>query len=505
MMKYLKQILLAATFLALSTLSITAQEKYRGGLKPNVNEKNNLPIQSNGYALVVATDEYENFDDLNNPIYDAKGVAEVLRSDYNFEVEVLTSPTKRDLMETIIEYHDNKLRPNDRFLLYLAGHGDYDDSYYEEGFLVLKDSKLRKDDPGLLSYVPFHSLKSLTENLPAQQVLVVVDVCFGGSFNDKINKGRAVYNNQYTVTAEDFLRFQLKEKNRYVLSSGRLEVVSDGQNGKHSPFAGAFIHSLKEHKMDSIVTAETVKYDLKTLPSHPILGSFSESVGNTEFVFRSKSNVTELGSLVKRAIDKYYAYQMNLSKYKYEDPFLKESAELKDIESILNNAAVEEENAEAMFWLLIMNLQKDHVELSGGEVDYYAKIVAGKFQEEVDNGNDEHLWHLAALQSLGIKKVSDDEDIITLFYEAMGKGQIESFYFAGKFALENGYKNRAYSAFAKGAKRNDPFCQYELGKLKYENRNTYELDKSIEGYIEDLTKASEAGLQRATDLLMTLD
>ncbi|WP_044205544.1 caspase family protein [Flammeovirga sp. OC4] len=492
----------------ISLLSITtttfAQGQYRGGLKTSASTQKKLPVQSEAYALIVATDEYDNFEDLNNPIFDGKGVAEVLKNDYDFHVELLLSPTKEELLDAVRGYH-SKLRKNDRFLLYLAGHGDYEDKYYEEGFLILKNTKSRGMDPSLISYLPFHRLKSLTENLPSQQALVVVDVCFGGSFNDKINKGRGAYNNQYSITAEDFLRFQLEEKNRYVLSSGRLTAVADGRKGEHSPFAGALIHSLKEHKADSIVTAETLKYDLKTLPSHPILGSFSESVGNTEFVFKSKSEGTSTSTLMERAIDQYMTYQMNLSKYKLEEPFVRKSKELATIAGIFDDAAVIDENIEGMFWKLLMENQHDQIEMTDSERDYYAKQVVTAFQKEQQEGINTHLWQLATIQALGIRNFADDEEIYTLFRRAMGQHSLKSFYFGGKYALRKGDKNKAYTFFKQGAKENDPFCLYELGKLKYENLDTYELDRSLEGYRTDLEKASDSGLQRATDLLLTID
>ncbi|NME71528.1 caspase family protein [Flammeovirga aprica] len=503
-MNTIQQTLIIGLISLLSITTTFAQEQYRGGLRTNASTKKKLPVQSEAYALVVATDQYDNFEDLNNPIYDAKGVAEVLRNDYDFKVDLLLSPSKEELLDAVREYH-NKLRKNDRFMLYLAGHGDYEDKYYEEGFLILKETKTRGMDPSLISYLPFHRLKALTENLPSQQALVVVDVCFGGAFNDKINKGRGVSSNQASISAEDFLRFQLEEKNRYVLSSGRLTAVADGKKGEHSPFAGAFINSLKGHKGDSIVTAGTVKYDLKTLPSHPILGSFSESVGNTEFVFKSKSLGTSTSTLMQRAIDKYMKYQMNLSKYKLDEPFLRKSKELETIAKIFDDAAVDEENIEAMFWKLIMENQHDQVEMTDSERDYFSKLVVTAFQQEQQEGIDTHLWQLATIQALGIRNFVDDSEIYTMFQRAMGKHKVKSFYFGGHFALRQGHLSKAYTYFKQGAKENDPFCQYELGKLKYENRDNWELDRSKEGYRIDLEKASDSGLQRATDYLLMMD
>ncbi|MBB6463141.1 caspase family protein [Flammeovirga kamogawensis] len=505
MNSFIKTFLLVSFLTYSFTFNTIAQSR---GLTLNRTVENALPVNSKAYALIVATDEYENFDNLNNPVYDAMGVSKILKEGYDFDVKVLKSPSKDELLTAIREYH-NILNKEDRFLLYLAGHGIYETKYYEEGFVVLSDSETKGYDPNLLTYASFHDVKTLTDKLPSQQVLMVVDVCFGGAFNDKITKGRSIYDaSNSEMTAEDFLRFQLEEKNRYVLSSGKLNTVSDGIKGQHSPFAEKLIKSLSEHKRDSIVTAQLIKQDLRLLKSQPILGSFSENVGTSEFVFKAKASGPKSNTLVFRAEEEYYKFLTGVTKYKLDEPFLITGRKLEEIAKVFQDASVDNSStsdaALGMFWLLVMNKQQHQVELTTEE-EYYAKEVIKVFQEEERNGINDHLWHLATIQALDIHRFTDDDQVLTLYKRAMSEHQMKSFWYAGQFALKLENKAMAYNFFEKGAKLNDPFSQYGLAMLKYNDRHYYELDKPIDDYIKYLEKASENGLRRASDVLFDIN
>ncbi len=63
---------------------------------------------------------------LNNPVYDATAVADELKHDYGFEVNLLKDPPMDTIYNSIRQYYQ-KLQENDQLLIYFAGHGDFDE------------------------------------------------------------------------------------------------------------------------------------------------------------------------------------------------------------------------------------------------------------------------------------------------------------------------------------------------------------------------------------------
>jgi uncharacterized caspase-like protein len=104
------------------------------------------------YALLFATDEYEEWGDLVNPINDAETIGKTLEDFYGFEVEIITNATKTEVLSKIREYQKKRFGPNDQLFIFFAGHGSYD-SISGEGYIVCTDSKL--DDEIKTSYIPY--------------------------------------------------------------------------------------------------------------------------------------------------------------------------------------------------------------------------------------------------------------------------------------------------------------------------------------------------------------
>ena len=56
------------------------------------------------YALLFATNEYDTWQHLNNPISDADAIAEVLKDGYGFETEVVKNRTRAEIIAKLTEY-----------------------------------------------------------------------------------------------------------------------------------------------------------------------------------------------------------------------------------------------------------------------------------------------------------------------------------------------------------------------------------------------------------------
>ncbi len=66
-------------------------------------------LERTDYALVFATDEYDNWPDLINPVFDAKAIADELSKTYGYKVEMVVNPTQNDIPQEIPRIHYEKL------------------------------------------------------------------------------------------------------------------------------------------------------------------------------------------------------------------------------------------------------------------------------------------------------------------------------------------------------------------------------------------------------------
>ena len=94
-------------------------------VKSTTSRKGTCDPFSNSFAVVIGIDEYTNgIPSLKTAVNDARRLAQVLESDYQYDVELLTEEVslarlKQLLSETLPE----KVGVDDRVLLYFAGHG----------------------------------------------------------------------------------------------------------------------------------------------------------------------------------------------------------------------------------------------------------------------------------------------------------------------------------------------------------------------------------------------
>src|SRR6185312_17037844 len=96
-----------------------------------------VSVDRKDYALLFATDKYDHWDDLVNPVDDAHAIARELKEKYGFTVELIENPTVETIWEKLREYNERKFAPQDQLMVFFAGHGHYDESF-GEGFVVAK-------------------------------------------------------------------------------------------------------------------------------------------------------------------------------------------------------------------------------------------------------------------------------------------------------------------------------------------------------------------------------
>lgn len=244
-----------------------------------------VSIDRKDYAILFATDKYDYWTDLVNPVEDAHAIAVELKERYGFEVEVVENPSQEDVFIKIGEYVQRKFKPQDQLLIFFAGHGYFDDTF-GEGFVVAKNSL--EDDKAKTTYISHSRLRSVINNIPCEHVFLTMDVCFGGTFDPVIarERGESLYKE---TTQSEFLVRKLSYKTRNYLTSGGKTYVSDGVAGKHSPFALKLLQALKDSGgNDRILTIEEIRSYVEKLVPEPRSGSFGDDNPASDFVFVAK-------------------------------------------------------------------------------------------------------------------------------------------------------------------------------------------------------------------------
>lgn len=244
-----------------------------------VEEYNDSIIRSGqDYALVICTDEYNEFPNLKNPIFDGESIKSELERKYGFEVELLKNPTKTDILKAVKSYSKKAYAKDDQLLIFIAGHGEYD-ADFDQGYLVTTDS--RRSDEVRQSFLAHSNLGHLINRIPCEHILLVMDACFSGTFGAEGRPGNGKYKDKNELLEQAF-----KFKTRRFVTSGGKEYVSDGGAGEHSPFAAKFIKALSAGGgKDGVLTFGEVFAELEFVKPGPRTGVFGSNQTGSEFIF----------------------------------------------------------------------------------------------------------------------------------------------------------------------------------------------------------------------------
>jgi hypothetical protein len=258
---------------------------YRIFDKTNATELSRLSRSGTDYALVIATNTYSAMSPLTNPVFDANTIAAQLETEYGFNVEKLIDPTLAQITLKIREYARKLYADDDQLFIFIAGHGEYDD-FYKEGYLVASDTK--KGDEGKTTYLPHSALRTYVNNIPCNHIFLMMDVCFGGTFDPHIASSRGE-NEIAAASKASFIKRKLKSKTRLYLTSGGKEYVPDGRPGAHSPFARKFLESLGSYGgSDRILTYKEILGFVEMVTPEPRTGEFGDNEPGSDFLFIAK-------------------------------------------------------------------------------------------------------------------------------------------------------------------------------------------------------------------------
>ena len=275
---------------------VLQEETMRGGRVSNAKVEV-LPEKKPGekVAIIIATNEFASAEDwpyLNNPLNDAQAVGDTLTNQYGYKVKYVINKKKEEITNSLVTLSKD-LKEDDQLIIFFAGHGDYNDELLDDGFIVCKDSKPIAADPTRESYLSFNRMSMIFNKLPSRQVMVLLDVCFGGTFGDKVVKTMQPDKEVKVNPNEPFVSKKLRLRTRRFISSGGKNTVPDKdlapQFRNHSPFAVLLLEALRTKGVNNYLTSSQIYAMLQDkLPSGPLLGDFGDVQRGSEFVLVGK-------------------------------------------------------------------------------------------------------------------------------------------------------------------------------------------------------------------------
>lgn len=205
-----------------------------------------ITIKGRYYAFVIGINNYRNIPGLNTASYDAKKVSEVLSRLYGFEVKTLIdAQATRDSIVRELNALRKMLMPDDKLLIYYAGHGYYN-AETNKAYWLPVDAE--KDDT--TNWVMADDITSQLKLASARQILIVSDSCYSGTLTRSLNIDLSAKS-----TRTKYLNKILNKSSRLLIASGGNEPVADAGGRGHSVFAQAFVDGLTNMN-DRVFTAE---------------------------------------------------------------------------------------------------------------------------------------------------------------------------------------------------------------------------------------------------------
>jgi len=187
------------------------------------------------HALIIGANDYRKMPKLKSAVNDASAVAETLRRDYGFQIELLLNPQREEILLALDRLRRD-LKPNDNLLIYFAGHGMLDRDA-DQGFWLPVEA-----DPDVqVNWIPVQTVVGGLRAMQAKHIMVVSDSCFSGMLVRGTGAGVRRGGDRSVE-----LKRLAEKRARTVMTSGGLEPVLDAGGQGHSVFTRAFLDVLRE-------------------------------------------------------------------------------------------------------------------------------------------------------------------------------------------------------------------------------------------------------------------
>jgi hypothetical protein len=324
-------------------------------------EQTNWGFKGKNYLFIIGIDKYVHWSPLKCAVKDVQDFAKLLTSRYQFEESDVImlkdeEATENNIINMFIELSEKKITGDDNLIVYFSGHGC---EKAKTGYWVPVDAP--RDQPG--QFIDTAIIANWLKNINSLHTFLIVDACFSGKLVTQL-KGTAARSEKY--------------KSRRIFTSGRAEVVADGQEGQNSPFAKGLLLTLGQNTKPFIYASrliadvkEYVEREAKQKPMDASIVNADDEGG--EFVFHLKLSEEEIwASVVKQHNKDVY--------FKFVSDF--------------PNSVYKEEAIDAHDWLTASE-KNTITALNKYIIDH---VLTGKFIEQAKERLDEATWNKAQLE-----------------------------------------------------------------------------------------------------------
>lgn len=232
------------------------------------------------FALLIGINEYQydEINDLDNPVRDAQSLYDVLISKYSFEKEniiFLKNPTYAEMFSTLDKL-GSKLTSTDNLLIFYAGHGYWDDKA-KVGYWLPSDASRGSK----VNWFSNSQLRDLLGGIQTRHTLLIADACFSGA----IFKSRAAF----TETPQGIQKLYEIPSRKAMTSGIFSQEVPD-----ESMFIKYLVKKLDENK-EQFLTSESLFSNLKpavmsnsaNIPQYGVIQNVGDE-GGGDFIFVHK-------------------------------------------------------------------------------------------------------------------------------------------------------------------------------------------------------------------------
>lgn len=185
------------------------------------------------FALLIGNNNYKYLRKLSTAKKDAEQIGTILTHRYGFDIKLLLDATRNDIVRALNRFR-KKLQENDSFLIYYAGHGEFD-KVTNKAYWLPVDARSDEDT----HWIIVDTITSNIKRIPSKHILIIADSCYSGTFTR-----RSVTKLVSDQQRERYLNKMKAKRSRTLLASGGNEPVSDIGGQDHSVFAKALLQGL---------------------------------------------------------------------------------------------------------------------------------------------------------------------------------------------------------------------------------------------------------------------
>jgi formylglycine-generating enzyme required for sulfatase activity len=197
------------------------------------------------WAVAIGVNRYKDkpaIPELRYAVADAKAVGEELKRRGYSVMTLLDEEATRDrILEVLGDELPHKLKPEDRLVIFYAGHGETKSVGGQTmGYLLPVDAKRNRLHK---TAVNMGEIRQLSGFLPAKHVLYLVDVCYGGIAGQQTRS--------LPAQTESYLKQITREKGRQLITAGGPgQQVVEGPQWGHSVFTYYLLEGLSKGLAD---------------------------------------------------------------------------------------------------------------------------------------------------------------------------------------------------------------------------------------------------------------